>query len=101
MSKVDYYEVLGISKTASGDEIASAYRKLAMQHHPDRNPGDDEAIVKFKMCAEAFEVLSNEQKRSIYDKYGHAGLESTGGGSQFQDVGDIFSAFGDLFGDSL
>lgn len=100
MSSFDYYEVLGVTKTASTGEIASAYRKLAMQYHPDRNPGDEEAVNKFKMCAEAFDVLGNDHKRSAYDRYGHAGLGS-GGGTQFRDVGDIFSAFGDMFGDSL
>ncbi len=101
MAKTDYYEILGVSRTASKDEISSTYRKLAMQYHPDRNPGDKEAVEQFKLCAEAFEVLSNDQKRSVYDQYGHAGLESGGGGPQFRDVGDIFSAFGDMFGDSL
>lgn len=95
MSKIDYYEVLGVSRTASGNEISSAYRRLAMQYHPDRNPGDEEAVEKFKLCAEAFEVLNDENKRAAYDRYGHAGL--SGGGPQFQDVGDIFGAFGDIF----
>ena len=102
MAKDDYYDILGVDKTASKDQIASAYRKLAMQYHPDRNPGDAEAVEKFKQCAEAFEVLNNEQKRAIYDRYGHDGLDAnSGGGQQFRDVGDIFSAFGDMFGDSL
>ena len=102
MAKEDYYEILGVGKTASKDEIASAYRKLAMQYHPDRNPGDEEDVERFKLCAEAFEVLSNEQKRTVYDRYGHAGLDAGGGGGpQFRDIGDIFSAFGDMFGDSL
>jgi molecular chaperone DnaJ len=99
-AKRDYYEVLGIARTAGGTEIAAAYRKLAIKFHPDKNPGDEEAIAKFKEAAEAFEVLNDTQKRSLYDQYGHAGLEARMGGShQFTDVEDIFSAFGDLFGD--
>ncbi len=101
MSKPDYYEVLDVARNASKDEISSAYRKQAMKYHPDRNPGDAEAVEKFKECAEAFEVLSHEEKRSVYDKYGHAGLDAQGGGPQFRDVNDIFGAFGDLFGDSI
>ena len=102
MAEVDYYEILEIERTASDTEIASAYRKAAMKYHPDRNPGDEEAVVKFKQCAEAFEVLNNREKREIYDRYGHAGLERNfGGGGGFQDVGDIFSSFGDIFGDSI
>lgn len=99
--KRDYYEVLGIERTANGDEIASAYRKAAMKYHPDRNPGDEEAVIKFKESAEAFEVLSDSNKREIYDRYGHAGLEQNGGGGGYQDVNDIFGAFGDVFGDSI
>jgi molecular chaperone DnaJ len=97
--KRDYYEVLGVDRSASDKEIAEAYRKLALQYHPDRNPGDDDAVAKFKEAAEAFEVLSKPDKRSRYDRYGHAGLE--GGAPQFHDVGDIFEAFSDIFGDSL
>lgn len=98
---IEYYEVLGVSRTASKKEISDAYRRLAMQHHPDRNPGDAEAERKFRDCARAFEVLSDEEKRARYDRYGHAGLNNGGGGGghQFQDIQDIFSAFGDLFGD--
>ena len=95
-----YYEVLSVSRTASDKEIADAYRKLAIKYHPDKNPGDDEAIKNFKEAAEAFEVLSDAEKRSRYDRYGHAGVDS-GGGPHFQDVNDIFSAFGDIFGDSV
>ena len=98
MSKLDYYEVLGVARSASKDEISVAYRKLAMKYHPDRNPNDDEAIEKFKLCAAAYEVLSNPQKRTLYDQYGHAGVEANGGGPQFHDINDIFGAFGDLFG---
>ncbi len=98
MAEVDYYEVLGIERTASEKEIATAYRKAAMKYHPDRNPGDEEAVAKFKLCAEAFEVLNDKEKRSIYDRYGKAGLDGAGVGGGFQDVGDIFGAFGDMFG---
>lgn len=94
-----YYEILGIERNASQGEIASAYRRLAVRYHPDKNPGDDEAIARFKECSEAFDVLHDENKRSRYDRYGHAGVNGNGGGSQFHDVGDIFSAFGDMFGD--
>jgi len=96
--KADYYEVLGVSQTASGEEIAIAYRRLAIKHHPDKNPGNEEAIAQFKACAEAFEVLNDPEKRARYDRYGHAGLENMGG-SHFADVEDVFAAFGDLFGD--
>jgi molecular chaperone DnaJ len=98
-AKRDYYEVLGVSRSASEKELAEAYRKLALKYHPDRNPGDEEAIARFKEAAEAFEVLNHADKRSRYDRYGHAGLE--GGAPQFQDVGDIFAAFGDIFGEGL
>ncbi|MEM9187002.1 MAG: molecular chaperone DnaJ [Planctomycetota bacterium] len=96
----DYYEVLSVSRTASGEEISTAYRKLAIKYHPDKNPGDEEAIERFKEAAEAFEVLNDSDKRQRYDRFGHAGVNSNGhAGSGFQDVGDIFSAFGDIFGD--
>lgn len=98
MAEVDYYEVLGIERNASEKEIATAYRKAAMKYHPDRNPGDEEAVAKFKLCAEAFEVLNDKEKREIYDRYGKAGLDGAGVGGGFQDVGDIFGAFGDMFG---
>ncbi|QDT66608.1 molecular chaperone DnaJ [Calycomorphotria hydatis] len=97
-TKRDYYEVLSVSKSASGVEIKKAYKKLAIKFHPDRNPGDDEATVKFKEAAEAFDVLSNDEKRARYDRYGHAGVNGAGArGGGFHDVEDIFSAFGDLF----
>ena len=100
--KRDYYEVFGVDRSATNEQIADAYRKLAMEHHPDRNPGDDEAVAKFKEAAEAFEVLHDAGKRAQYDRYGHAGLDGPGGGApQFRDVGDIFEAFGDMFGDGL
>ena len=93
----DYYEVLGISKAASDNEIKKAYRKLAMKYHPDRNPDDKEAEDSFKQATEAYEVLSDSQKRQIYDTYGHEGLKSRG--YQGPDFEDIFSSFGDIFGD--
>ena len=94
-----YYEVLKVAQTASSDEISVAYRKLAIQFHPDKNPDDDAAIGHFKEAAEAFEVLSDTEKRSRYDRYGHAGLE--GSGQQFHDLSDIFEAFGDMFGGGI
>lgn len=103
MSKRDYYEVLGVSKSAGLDEIKKAYRKLAMQHHPDRNPGDPEAERKFKEAAEAFDVLKDDNKRARYDRYGHQGLHSGGfHETDFQtvDLDEIFSRFGDIFGGS-
>ena len=103
MSKRDYYEILGVSKGANADEIKKAYRKVAMQFHPDRNPGDKSAEEKFKEAAEAYEVLSDADKRAQYDRYGHAGLSGNGrgfgGGGMNMD--DIFSQFGDIFGDDL
>jgi molecular chaperone DnaJ len=97
-AKADYYEVLKVSRTADGAEIKKAYRALAMQYHPDRNPGDTEAEERFKECAEAYQVLSDGEKRQIYDAYGHDGL-SARGASGSQDFQDIFSQFGDMFGD--
>ncbi len=94
----DHYEVLGVDKKASDEEIKRAYRKLAMQFHPDRNPGDAEAEAKFKEASEAYGVLSDAEKRARYDRYGHAGLEGLGGGPQFSDVHSIFDLFGDIFG---
>lgn len=99
-TKRDFYEVLGVAKTASDDEIKKAYRKLAGKYHPDRNPGDANAVAAFKEAAEAFDVLSNPDKRARYDRFGHAGVEGgPAGAGGFQDVGDIFEAFGDMFGD--
>ena len=97
--KRDYYEVLGVERSASDKEIADAYRKLAIKYHPDKNPGDEEAVVRFKEAAEAFEVLSDGEKRARYDRYGHAGVDGRRGRS-FTDVNDIFAAFGDIFGES-
>lgn len=100
MSQRDYYEVLGVSRDASEDEIKKAYRKLAFQYHPDRNPGDSEAEDKFKEAAEAYEVLSNAQKRAQFDQFGHAGMNGGGfGGGGFHNAEDVFSSFGDIFGD--
>ncbi len=98
MRKRDYYEILGVSRTATKEEIKKAYRRLALKYHPDRNPGDKEAEEKFKEAAEAYEVLSDDQKRAIYDRYGHDGLKNGGfSGSHFHDINDIFSAFSDIF----
>ena len=104
--KRDYYEVLGIAKTASADEIKSAYRKLAKKYHPDLNPGDKEAEEKFKEVGEAYEILSDEQKRARYDQFGHAGVDPNygagaggfGGGFGGVDLGDLFGDLGDIFG---
>jgi molecular chaperone DnaJ len=102
MAKRDYYEVLGVSKGAEDGEIKKAYRKIAMKFHPDRNPGDKEAEDKFKEAAEAYEVLSDKDKRARYDRFGHAGVDNSGGGgfSGGMTMDDIFSQFGDIFGDS-
>ena len=101
MSKRDYYEVLGVSKNAQADEIKAAYRKKAIQYHPDKNPGDKEAEEKFKEAAEAYDVLSNQDKRERYDRFGHAGVGSSAAGGGFgggMSMDDIFEQFGDLFG---
>jgi len=98
MSKRDYYEVLGVGKNASNDEIKKAYRKLALQYHPDRNPDDKGAEENFKEAAEAYEVLSNDEKRSKYDRFGHSGLKGGQDFHGFTDVNDIFSHFSDIFG---
>ncbi len=103
MSKADYYEVLGVSRDASDQELKSAYRKLALKHHPDRNPGDHAAEERFKQASEAYQVLCDADKRAAYDRYGHAGVGASGAGQGFGgpfaggvDIGDIF---GDLFGE--
>ncbi|PYQ48014.1 MAG: molecular chaperone DnaJ, partial [Acidobacteria bacterium] len=95
--KRDYYEVLGLQRNASLDDIKKAYRKMALKHHPDKNPGDPTSEEKFKEAAEAYAVLSDDEKRARYDRYGHSGLGGMGGfdPSQFADFGDIL---GDLFG---
>lgn len=97
MTKRDYYEVLGVARSASEDEIKKAYRQLALKYHPDRNPGNKEAEEKFKEAAEAYEVLSDAEKRRRYDQLGHDGLRGTNY-RDFTNVNDVFSAFGDIFG---
>ncbi|MDE3154697.1 MAG: molecular chaperone DnaJ [Acidobacteriota bacterium] len=104
MSKRDYYEILGVSRTATDVEIKSAYRKLAMKFHPDRNPGDKAAEEQFKEAAEAYAVLADKDKRSAYDRFGHAGVGSAAGGAAgfdptiFADFNDILGGLGDIFG---
>ena len=101
MSKKDYYDVLGVTKSAGKDELKKAYRKLAMKYHPDRNPDDAQAAEKFKELSEAYEILSDDQKRQTYDNFGHEGVNSSftssqGAADAFSDIfGDIFS---DIFG---
>ena len=102
--KRDFYEVLGVSKSATQEEIKKAYRKVAMQHHPDRNPGDKASEEKFKEAAEAYEILNDTDKKSQYDRFGHNAFSNgRGGGGGFSGGGmnmdDIFSQFGDIFGD--
>jgi molecular chaperone DnaJ len=98
-SKRDYYEILSLERTATADEVRSAYRKLALKYHPDRNPGDKEAEARFKEAAEAYSVLSDGDKRRQYDQFGHAGVNGqVGAGHGGFSVEDIFSAFGDIFG---
>ena len=99
MSKPDYYEVLEVSREVTVTELKKAYRQKALEFHPDRNPDNPEAEEKFKVCAEAYSVLSDPQKRDIYDRFGHAGLG--GGAPGFGDIGDVFSQFQDIFGDLL
>lgn len=106
MAKRDYYEVLGIAKDATADEIKKAYRKLAIKYHPDRNPDDKVAEEKFREATEAYEILSDDKKRPIYDQYGFAGLDGMnqgGGGAQyshaFHDFSDLFGGMGGGFGD--
>lgn len=100
MAKRDYYEILGVQRNASQDEIKKAYRKMALQHHPDRNPGDKEAEDKFKEAAEAYEVLGDAAKRQRYDQFGHEGVRGSNS-RPFTDVNDIFSTFGDIFGGGM
>ena len=102
MAKRDYYEILNVSKDASADDIKKAYRKVAMQFHPDRNPGDKSAEEKFKEAAEAYEVLSDSDKKAQYDRFGHAGVSGNGRGfGGASNMEDIFSQFGDIFGDDI
>src|SRR3954452_8695677 len=103
-TKRDYYEVLGVGKSAAGDEIKKAYRKVAMKYHPDRNPGDKEAEEKFKEAAEAYEVLSDSDKKAKYDRYGHQAFAPGSGGfggGHASNMEDIFSQFGDIFGEDI
>ncbi len=95
--KVDYYEVLGVDRSSSDKVIAVAYRRLAIKYHPDKNPGDEEAVAHFKEAAEAFEVLGDREKRARYDRHGHAAFDGSARG--FSDINDIFAAFGDILGD--
>ncbi len=103
MSKRDYYEILGVTRTATEVEIKRAYRKMALKYHPDKNPDDPEAEEKFKQAAEAYEVLSDPEKRSRYDQFGHAGVNGSGGGfgGGGMSMDDIFSHFGDIFGSAF
>lgn len=102
MNKKDYYEVLELTKSASKEDIKKAYRKQALKYHPDKNSGNKEAEEKFKEAAEAYEVLSNEDKKARYDRYGHAGLGNQNGfGGAGMSMDDIFSSFGDIFGDAF
>jgi molecular chaperone DnaJ len=98
MSKRDYYDVLGVSRQADAAEIKSAYRKLAIKYHPDKNPGDASAEEMFKEAAEAYEILSNPDKKARYDQFGHAGNSASGFGGGGMNMEDIFSQFGDIFG---
>ena len=98
-TQLDYYEILGIARDASGDEVKRAYRRLAIKWHPDQNQGNADAEAKFKECAEAYEVLSDPEKRAVYDRHGHAGLRGrTGHDFNSMHVEDIFSMFNDIFG---
>src|SRR6184192_4406256 len=103
MAKRDFYEILGVAKNASDDDIKKAYRKLAMKHHPDRNPDSKGSEDKFKEAKEAYEMLSDPQKREAYDRYGHAGVDPNMGGGGFGGAGagngGFADAFGDIFGD--
>ena len=102
MSKRDYYEVLGVSKSASESEIKKAYRQMALKYHPDKNPGDKDAEEKFKEAAEAYEILSNADKKQRYDQFGHAGVGGAAGANGYHmSMDDIFSQFGDIFGDAF
>src|SRR5215218_4211777 len=100
MAKRDYYEILGVNRTATDTEIKRAYRTLAVKHHPDKNPGDAQAEEKFKECAEAYAVLSDSQKRAAYDRFGHQGVGGAGFDPGFSNIEDIFDIFGfsDMFG---
>ena len=99
--KRDYYDVLGVSRDADAAGIKKAYRRIALKYHPDKNPGDKQAEAKFKEAAEAYEVLSNSEKRAKYDRFGHAGMGSSSFGGGGMNMDDIFSQFGDIFGGGI
>src|SRR5688572_17517036 len=100
--KKDFYEILGVNKSATPEQIKKAYRKKAIEYHPDKNPGDKEAEENFKTAAEAYEVLSDPDKKARYDQYGHAAFENGGGyGGHHMNMDDIFSQFGDIFGSAF
>ena len=99
-NKRDFYDVLGVNKSSSSDEIKKAYRRLAIKYHPDKNPGDKEAEEKFKEAAEAYEVLSDSAKKQKYDQFGHQAFGPGAGGQGGMNMDDIFSHFGDIFGGS-
>ena len=99
MSKRDYYEILGVDKGVSNPELKKAYRRVAMKHHPDRNPDNKESEEKFKEASEAYEVLSDSQKRAAYDQYGHSGVGGAGGMGGGEGFGNFSDVFGDVFGD--
>ena len=99
VAKRDYYEVLGVERSAGEREVATAYRKLAIKYHPDSNGDDPDAVERFKEAAEAYEVLNDAENRARYDQYGHAGVAGAAG--QYEQVGDIFEAFGDILGTGL
>src|SRR5688572_27018260 len=97
--KRDYYDVLGVTRTASAAEIKKSFRALALKFHPDKNPGDRDAEASFKECAEAYEILGDEQKRQMYDRFGHEGLRGAGLNAGFNSADDVFAHFVDVFGD--
>ncbi len=101
MAKKDFYEILGVTKSSTAEEIKKAYRKMALQYHPDKNPGNKESEEMFKEAAEAYEVLSDPQKKARYDQYGHQGVGGANGGAGHMNMDDIFSQFGDVFGESV
>lgn len=101
MAKRDYYEILGVPRTASADEIKKAYRKMAIKHHPDKNPDNPNSEAKFKEAAEAYEILSDADKKQRYDRYGHDGVKGMPGGGFNMSMDDIFTNFGDIFGDAF
>ena len=99
MAKKDYYEVLGLSRQASNEELKKSFKKLAMKYHPDRNPDNPKAEDSFKEAKEAYEVLSDSNKRSAYDQFGHAGVDQSVGGGGAEGFSDFGDSFGDIFGD--